>query len=438
VADVAGADATRARLRRRRGRFIALAAVLGAGAVGFALRPPAPPPAEVAAPGAAAVPAPAKSAAKQRPTVAPAAPRVPAAASAALPGPGEAEVCGLGIVRVDGHDPSGLKQVPEASRREAYVRLQAVMQASPDARVRAAGLLLESRWLAGRAAETLAAATPACAASDAACRREARRTARTASALAAAPATDALAQRAAGSSDAEVYAFAVEACARDEALVHAAPWCQQVSVEQWARLEPDNAVPWLEVAAAARRRGDAAAENDAMYRASVAPQSDAHRAAPARMAAEMMPPDAPEAGRSAVIVELAAAPSAIGGRGLDAVNRHCAADALRDANRRQTCDALADALAARGTTLREAAVGRRLGERLGWPGERVQGLRDEQRALAAAASRYLTEFGRLSCAGVQRRTRWLAMVAAQGEIGAARELLDRFGAPPPAASATAR
>ena len=86
----------------------------------------------------------------------------------------------------------------------------------------------------------------------------------------------------------------------------------------------------------------------------------------------------------------------------------------------------------------KSTVARRLAERLGWPGERLQAARDEQRALAGAASRYLTEFGRLSCEGVQRRTRWLAMVAAQGEIGAARELLDRFGAPPSAASATTR
>ena len=431
------AEAARARQRRRR-RVVALAAVLVVGAAWFAVSSLAPPAVEVAAPAAPAVPAPAQAAARRQTAAASAVPQVPAAASAALPGPAEAEVCGLGIVKVDRHDPHGLQQVPEASRSEAYARLQAGLRASPEERVRAAGLLLEARWLAGQAAASLAAATPACAASDAACRREVRRAARAAGALAAAPATDALAQRAAGSSDAEVYGFAVEACARDETLADAAPWCRQISVEQWARLEPDNAVPWLEVAAAARRRGDAAAENEAIYRAAVASRSDAHRATPALVAAETMPLDAPEAGRSAVIAELAAVPPAIGWRGLDVANRHCAADALRDANRHQTCDALAEALTARGTTLREAAVGRRLGERLGWPHERVQGLRDEQRALAAAASRYLSEFGRLSCEGVQRRTRWLEMVAAQGEIGAARQLLDRFGAPPAAASASTR
>ena len=432
-----GLDARRGRLRRR-ARFAALIAALG-GAAWLALRPPAPPPTEAAAPAdARAVPAPAEPMAEERPAVTFAAPPVTAAASAPLPGPGEAEICGLGVVKVDERDPNGLKQVPRASRDAAYARLQSVMQASPDERVRAAALLLETRWLAAQAAQTLAASTPDCAASDAACRREARRAARAAGALAAAPATDALAQRAAGSSDPEVYAFAVEACARDETLLHAAPWCQQISVEQWARLEPDNAVPWLEAAAAARRRGDAAAESEAIYRASLASRSDAHRAASARMAAEMMPSDAPEAGRGAVIVELAAAPAPIGWRGLDAANRHCTADALRDANRQQSCDALANALAARGSTLREAAVTRRLGERLGWPGERLQGLRDEQRALSAATSRYFSEFGRLSCAGMERRMAWLAMVAAQGEIGAARELLDRFGAPPAAASASAR
>jgi len=55
-----------------------------------------------------------------------------------------------------------------------------------------------------------------------------------------------LAQLAATSDNPDVYALGVYACSLYEPVTDSR--CSQLSAEQWARLEPDNAIPWFYVA----------------------------------------------------------------------------------------------------------------------------------------------------------------------------------------------
>ncbi len=52
--------------------------------------------------------------------------------------------------------------------------------------------------------------------------------------------------------------------------------CRQLSLQRWARMDPDNAVPWLSLAGKARGRHDSAAEADAFSHAATAHKSDSY------------------------------------------------------------------------------------------------------------------------------------------------------------------
>ena len=86
---------------------------------------------------------------------------------------------------------------------------------------------------------------------------------------------DQLVRLAVVSQDPLVYVIALEAC-KGSAEGGAAN-CALLSLEQWARLDPDNAQPWLELAAQAQREHDVDAELDAMRHAALVP---AQRRAP--------------------------------------------------------------------------------------------------------------------------------------------------------------
>lgn len=313
--------------------------------------------------------------------------------NAAQPGSGEAEVCGLGIVKVSERDPSGADQVPERARQDTWDRLRAVFAASDDERLRAIGFLLDAR-----SAEQSAAAP-----------------------------RDALARLAAGSSDSLVYALAIEACKSLDTQRVEAGACQLVSAEQWTRVDPHNAVPWLSLASLARERKDAAGEAEAVYRASLAQVSDSHAAVLPKMISQALPPDLAPIGRTIALVDAYRAQAAFHQPAHRAASRYCAADAVADSNLSQVCEQLATLLIDRGRALPDPLTGRTIGERVGWPAQRVQELQDEQQALMLSAVAHTGGNTALNCENVTRLTQWAAQASELGEFGAMRELLKRSG-----------
>ena len=140
----------------------------------------------------------------------------------------EVEVCGFGTVVLRPDDPYPFQGIPVALREAALDTAEALMLASDDIQVRAAAL-----WIGMQRGKR-----------DAHGRVEK------------------MARLAVGSQDPVVYALAVQACKGWAADDYGA--CSLISRAQWAQLDPDNAVPWLELAAEARQNNEPDVEEQAM------------------------------------------------------------------------------------------------------------------------------------------------------------------------------
>jgi hypothetical protein len=255
---------------------------------------------------------------------------------------------------------------------------------------------------------------------DAACARRANEAVADASRAAAAPKTDAIARLASSSREPLAYAISVEACAGNMASL--APSCRLVSAEQWARLDPDNAVPWLHVAAAAAARRDPAALADALHRVGHARSNRLHGEPVQELLNAALPADVGAAERVQVLLLAASAIASSWALpdyapALD----FCNGAAVRDSNRAQTCARLTVQLTDNASTLLDLGVGIRLAEQIGWPEERIEDLRRRHDAYSRVQVEAAAEPEPRSCEDLARAAEQGARLARLGEIGALRE-----------------
>jgi len=183
-------------------------------------------------------------------------------------------------------------------------------------------------------------------------------------------------------SDADAYALAVSSCREvNKPGKSESGECALVSYAQWARIEPDNAVPWLYLAAEAVRRRDASGLDAALYRASQAQYSDRHQdLIPALVASDEMTALPPPIQVDLTIMLLgiqATSPAP----GLFLFLPYCGLDGPIDANRTQICGDLAAMLIERGRSEIDGHFGTRIGEQLGWSAPRLAALRDAAEAM---------------------------------------------------------
>lgn len=285
---------------------------------------------------------------------------------------------GCGLARLArGEEPGG---AVERRNRELRQRWLAAMQSSADERVRAAG------WLIGLDDSPDAL-------------------------------RDRLATLAATSRDPLVQAYALRAC-RNDATGSSA--CQALSPQNWAQLDRDNAAAWLAVAA--DPRVEAAEQLDALQQAARSGRIDAHAATLHALVQSAQPAGIDDLDRLTMARELA------GTRGdwlgTEALRQHCSSAALREAARVPACEAIAELLAARAQSLPDLLMAREIGQRLAWPAERLDGLRDEADALTALERRFDGEDSS-SCPALARQVAFYADVGRLGEVGALRQALQR-------------
>ncbi len=396
-----------ARLRR-----VAIVVAAGAAAVLVAvlLGPPAAPPTPVPAPAALAesTTAPDRAGADAPPGPAPV---------AALPAPAgadEVEICGGAWVRIapDGRiDELSWREIAARALAAAREATLATMLASPDPEVAAA-----AHFYAATRADLPA---PAC--EDASCAALAAERAATAASH-----REALARLAQASIDPQVYAWAVRSCR----AAGPAPggFCQLVNAGQWARLDDANAGPWLEIAGQAAQRHDVEALDDALFHAASAARQDARSDALATRLIEHAPPgDADLLGTYLLAIEARSLDAASALRAAPAV-RTCEGAALVDANRRETCNHLAELLVERSGSLRDRRLGATLARRLQWPEERLQRLADERDALrsVAAPERPSLDPGK-GCAALRADVDRLAELGRLGEVAFLRQRVEASG-----------
>ena len=299
-----------------------------------------------------------------------------------------AEVCGLARVAPTAVDADAAPRIPAHARGDAERALFDAMAASAQGAVRAAGQLLQ--WRAQRRA--------------------------------AAPGTeavgqgllDALAGSAAQTSDATVYAVALEACAEQGSGQPAA--CGALSAERWASLEPANAAPWLLLAHRARAAADDDALAAAVYQVSQADRIDWHEHDVVLAAARSIPGDASALARTLDVHAIAQARGAWAARTDDGLAAWCASD---DPNRMQSCAGVARLLVQAGDGVRDLRLGTRIGQGLGWPAARVRALQARHDALANIGASAADDDARLGCADTARLGRRLARSPAAGTLEAA-------------------
>lgn len=248
---------------------------------------------------------------------------------------------------------------------------------------------------------------------------------------AALPYYQALVQLAEQTTDPIAYSLAHDACHRIRGADRPTA-CAAISTARWAELEPDNGVPWLQIAAEARQRGDESATRDALARAAGAQRFDNH-------ATDLMRPLVTPAARGAALLERsnlqAQVMGPVGGLivpgGYHDGMLFCRAG--EEPARKALCDQLATQLVEKDTTLLGRAIGRAIGARAGWPAERVAALKDEHDAMMWMQMRDSPDpRAMLSCDGLAAAERRLLDVMRRGEVGSLRQEMIRTGHTPAA------
>ncbi len=194
-----------------------------------------------------------------------------------------------------------------------------------------------------------------------------------------------------------------------------------MSYAQWARIEPDNAVPWLYLAREAARQRDRSAFEAALDRASKSYYSDPHwDQIPRLLASNLLGAEAPPAQAQLALV-LIGVHAALTFPSLPGLAQYCGKPDQVD-SRIETCTNLAAMLIGHSWTALEVHLGRRIAEAIGWNDPRLMALRDRADAIQWQLSQRMksaAEEGRtlFSCDGLQRLRRRAAAEARLGETG---------------------
>lgn len=308
-------------------------------------------------------------------------------------------ICGYGQVQTDQSDASAIFQHIGTLTEGAGTRWLSALQNSGDLRARVAGLLLEGKVTGGDSLRPVAEET----------RNE-------------------VVQLAAGDRDPAVYAMAVFMCDASSATDPGSA-CRQISLERWARMDSDNAVPWLLLAGGARVRHDSAAEANAFSHAANAHKIDSYSDSVFAFAEPELPQDVTPLERSYLATEVIGVEAAIRSPQYSVASQHCTSDAMQDRNIRQQCDSLAELLVTKGTNLLDLSLGKTIGARAGWPTKRVNELVQEQHALMQAIMQQTpSDNDKLwTCDAVAHLNAYVVQRVRLGELGAAREVLERSG-----------
>ncbi|NRF66907.1 hypothetical protein HLB44_07925 [Aquincola sp. S2] len=353
--------------------------------------------AAAAVPAAAAIAKPPQTLARAAPAAAALTAALPRAlpAAATLPAPG-VEVCGWGPVELPDDDPFPLQRIPAAQRAAALDQAEQRLLADADPRINAAGLLIGARGRGQGARQRL----------------------------------EKLAWLASGSQDPVIYAFALHGCQglaeRDGSA------CRLLSRAQAARLEPDNAQAWLELAAEAAAQGEADAEHEAMRHAAQATRSRAHAAQLPALVHRALAPPLPALPRTlASSVALSVhdtwrlSPAATG-----QAREYCGAGVVpgeAEPARQVTCRALAGVLGAHGGSLAELGAALAIARAWRVDGAAAAAWQQEHDALIEAGAPGPGDQTDLACGALAAAQAWLQRVADGGERRALREHMQAHG-----------
>jgi hypothetical protein len=333
--------------------------------------------------------------AQRAPDVAPQAalarPGIPAEFRAVPPQARQLELCGFGPIQVV----DGIPQLPpgfEAASQRALERLVAELGARSSEHDRAIGW-----YFSGRQHELIRLAT--------------------------------------STSDADVYALAIHSCASSVGD-GAQGDCAELSFGQWARIEPGNAAPWLDIAHDALLRGDKATVDDAMFRASKSQYNDYHDEQFDALIASDFVARQSEADQTGITISIAGVKAAVAIPSLTTPGQYCDSSVATHPYRVQVCGDLAAMLMRDGRSLIDVYIGSRIASRVGWSDSRLRSLRDEGDALRQVEADHLAQFSvagdwGMSCDAQRNFRRDSAVIAKLGQAAKFRQALKESWIPIP-------
>jgi len=348
--------------------------------------------------------------------------------------PGSMAASAPGCLRKPGADPLALAS--PADNRRVMERMNRSLVASGDVRLSAvAGMLDVSGRGMSEIVEAMERGEKACTGGKAsetssACReaRESLAAARAHRGELLAPVAEKLARTARDGKDPLVYAMAMQAC-RPSLADASMPACDQLSAEQWARLDPDNGIAWMKMLEEAMARSDLGTASEALHRLSQARRIESPGLALTQLVLRHLPADLKGEERLFAVMQSSAVWMQWQVPGYQPLVKMCSPQAVRDANRAQTCEAVAHLLVERDQSALGNMIGLRLGENLGWPAAKVQDMRTEFQAalMAAPGLSMATDKPVNTCELPRQMQEWLALVSEKGEVKGSLEYARRTG-----------
>jgi hypothetical protein len=325
-------------------------------------------------------------------------PRAAAEAPKKVDHSGEIDVCGVGKVKLDRDDWTATGKYFDALISKSRMRWLSALRNSDDYRARATGLYLEGIFDRDAPQKDPEAAR------------------------------DELVQLAVGTKDPAVFALAFTKCIKGVEDFASPGACPQLSLDDWTRADSDNAVPWLQLAAKARREGDGAAEAAAFAHAAQAHQYESYNWSLFSFAQPAMPSDITAADRWYLTTQVIGVEAAMPMPYLPQF-QYCSRAAMADATVRRQCNALAELIVNKATTLLEFSMGKSLGARLGWPPELVENLTQQLRASMQVIAQMTPSDPeqQWNCDSVARGNAYMSEWEQVGERGLARQAIERSG-----------
>jgi len=176
--------------------------------------------------------------------------------------------------------------------------------------------------------------------------------------------------------DPAIYALAIRQCWDDDYGMAPGP-CEGLSWEHWANIDPDNAIPWLWIAAKAERASDQQGVEAALAKAASAAGIEEYGTPLSALAIEALPGDVPPLEKAVAGAEVI---SAVPGGAPIAILALCSETSTQQPVRKEQCSNIAKALAKQGSTVIDLVLASRLADQLGFP-------QDTRAALSTAAKK---------------------------------------------------
>jgi hypothetical protein len=242
---------------------------------------------------------------------------------------------------------------------------------------------------------------------------------------------DAMVQDAVTSSDPRIYALAFEACNGSGSAQRLGPApiegfasCAQLDIQEWARRDPGNALPWLDALQRADKAGDQAAQREAMQQMASSSRFEAYfGAAPAVVARLQVASDADLYAQSNLAMQ---ATTLYRSPPYQPLTARCRDRAGGDQDRAAGCEAIGEVLFDHSDTMLTRAIGGSIHRLATGDSSRLDLAHQEQRALG---EHWTAATGFSPCGAMRQMLKRFVRVGKIGELAAMKEDL-RTPTPP--------